>query len=72
MWHNPWLLLISVFFIINKQLLLYQELQIKIAFWYVFSFLFFTFSESFQTASINMIAILMMSTKLATPRASSK
>ena len=57
-WHHH-------FFIRNSQALLYQEIQIQIAFWYIISF-FLTFLESSKIFLINLDIILMMSAKMAT------
>ena len=54
------------FFIGNQQILLYQKMQIQIAFWYMIS-KYFNFFESLKTFLINMVKILMMLAKLATP-----
>ena len=53
------------FFIKNQQILLYQELKIKIAFWHIISNSF-NFFESLETVLINIVTILMMSAKMAT------
>ena len=53
-------------FIENQQILLYQEIQIQIAFWYIIS-IFLTFLESLKIFLINVVLILMMSAKMATP-----
>ena len=37
MWHTPWILLISAFFIRNEQFSLYFKIQTKLTFWYIFS-----------------------------------
>ena len=37
LWHTPWVLLTSAFFTKNQHILLYQEIQIQIAFWYITS-----------------------------------
>ena len=50
----------------NHKILLYQEIQIQIAFWYVIS-IFFTFLESLKIYLINLTLILMISAKMATP-----
>ena len=52
------------FFIRNQQILLYQEIQIQIAFWYIISNSF-NFFESLKIVLIKMVTILMMSAKLA-------
>ena len=54
------------FFTRNKQILLYQELQIQIAFWYIISNSF-NFSWVLEIFLINLVIILMMSAKMATP-----
>ena len=52
------------FFTENWQLLLYQEIQLYIAFRYIISNSF-KFCESLSVVLINMVAILIMSVKLA-------
>ena len=52
------------FFIRNQQILLYQEIQIQIAFWYIISNSF-NFFESLKIVLIKMVTILIMSAKLA-------
>ena len=54
------------FFIGNQQILLYQEIQIYIAFWYIISNSF-KFFESLKIFLINLVIILMMSAKMTTP-----
>ena len=54
------------FFTINQKILLYQEIQIQIAFWYIISNSF-NFSWVFKDFLINLVIILMMSAKMATP-----
>ena len=54
------------FFNRNQQILLYQEIQIQIAFWYIISNSF-NFSWVFKDFLINLVIILMMSAKIATP-----
>ena len=54
------------FFTGNQQILLYQEIQIQIAFWYIISNSF-TFSWNFEDFSINLVIILMVSAKMPTP-----
>ena len=49
----------------NQQLLLYQEIQIQTAFWYIISNSF-NFSWVFKSFLITLIIILMMSAKMAT------
>ena len=51
------------FFTGNQQILLYQEIQIKIAFWYIISN---SFDFSWVFFLINLVIILMMSAKMAT------
>ena len=46
--------------------MLYQKTQIHIAFWFIISN-YFNFFESLKIFSINMVATLMMSAKVATP-----
>ena len=53
------------FFTRNQQILLYQEIQIRIAFWDITSN-FLTFLESLKIVLINMVTNLMMSAKMAT------
>ena len=60
-WHTLEFCYISIFFTENQQLLLYREIQI----WIVFQYL--TFIESLMVVLINIVTILMMSAKLATP-----
>ena len=50
----------------NQQILLYQEIQIHIAFWYIISNSFNFSLKSLKIFLINMIIILIMSTKMAT------
>ena len=57
--------LIFDFFIGNLQILLYQEIQILIAFLYIISNSFNIF-WIFKDALINIVTILMMSAKMAT------
>ena len=59
-WHTPWVQLISVFFTENKQILLYQEIQIYIPF-------YLTFIESLKVFLINIVTILIISAKISTP-----
>ena len=54
------------FFTINQKILLYQEIQIQIAFWYIISNSF-NFSWVFKDFLMNLVIILIMSTKMATP-----
>ena len=54
------------FFIGNQQFLLYQDIQIQIAFLLIVSNSF-NFSWDFKDFLINMVIILMMSAKIATP-----
>ena len=54
------------FFPGNQQILLYQEIQIHIAFWYIISNSFNFSLKSLKIFLINMIIILIMSTKMAT------
>ena len=55
------------FFTGNQQFLLYQEIQIQIGFWYIISNCF-NFSWVFKYFfSINLVIIMMMSAKMATP-----
>ena len=54
------------FFTRNQQILLYQEIQIQIAFWYIISNSF-NFSWVLEIFLINLVIILMMSAKMATP-----
>ena len=65
-WHTAWFLLTSPFFNRDQQILLYQEIQIYIAFWYIIPNSF-NFSWVLKIVLINMATILMMSTKIATP-----
>ena len=53
------------FFTGNQQIILYQEIQIKIAFSYIISNLL-TFFESLKISLIQMVTILLMSAKMAT------
>ena len=53
------------FFTENQQILLYQEISMYSAFWYIISYSF-NFFESLKIFLINMAAILMMSAKTAT------
>ena len=57
---------INFFFTGNQQILLYQEMQIYIAFWNIISN-FFTLFESLKIVLINMVTILMISAKMANP-----
>ena len=52
------------FSIKNQQFLLYQKIQIQTALWYI---ILLTFFESLKIFLTNMVTILMMSAKLATP-----
>ena len=54
------------FFTGNQQILLYQEIQIQIAFWQVISNSYNFFFESLKIVLRNMVTILMMSAKIAT------
>ena len=54
------------FFIGNQQTLLYQEIQIQIAFWYIILILL-TFLEFLKIFLINMAISLIMSAKMAPP-----
>ena len=63
MWHTPWVLLTSPFFTGNQQILLYQEIQIKVTFWYIISN---SFNFFFQSLKIVLINMLMMSAKMGT------
>ena len=36
-WHTSWVLLTSVFFTENQQILQYQEIKMQISFWYIIS-----------------------------------
>ena len=54
------------FFTRNQQIFLYQEIQIQIAFWYIVSNCF-NFYWVFKNFLINLVIILMMSAKMATP-----
>ena len=53
------------FFTGNQQILLYQEIQIQIAFWYIISNSF-NFSWICKYFLINLVIVLMMSAKMAT------
>ena len=57
---------INIFFTENYHLLLYQEIQIQILFRYIF-LIPLTFHETLRIVLINMVTILMISTKIATP-----
>ena len=50
---------------ITRQMLLYQEMQIQMALWYIISSSF-NFFESSKIVLINMVTILMMSAKMVT------
>ena len=52
-------------FIGNQQILLYQEIQIQIAFWYIVSNSF-NFLEPLKIVLINTATILMISAKMVT------
>ena len=54
------------FFTENQQILLYQEIQIQIAFWYIISNSF-KFYWVLKIVLINMVTVLMMSAKMTTP-----
>ena len=54
------------FFTGNQQTLLYQEIQILIPFWYIIS-ISFNFLESLRVVLINMVTVLIISAKMATP-----
>ena len=54
------------FFTGNQQILLYREMQILIAFWYIISNSFNFFWVFIKIALINMVIILLMSAKMAT------
>ena len=60
--HTLRVLLTSAFF---HSILLYQEIQIQIVFWYIISNSFDVF-ESLRIVLTNMVTILMMSAKMAT------
>ena len=62
-WHTLEFCWHQHFFIINRQVFLYQEIQMQIAFWYIMSN-YCNFSWVFI---INMSTISVMSTKMATP-----
>ena len=66
-WHTPWILLISAFFTRNQQILLHQEIQIWIAFWYIisnsFKFYYWIFKDCFNKHGYN----LMMPANIAAP-----
>ena len=65
--HTPLVLLTSAFFVIsteNQQILLYQEIQIYTAFWYIISNSF-NFFESLKISLIKIVTILIMSAKMA-------
>ena len=64
-WRIPWVLLTSAFFTENQQILLYQEIQMKISFWCVISN-FFKLFWVFKDWLKNMVTILMTSAKMAT------
>ena len=57
---------ISIFYTRNLQIFLYQEIQIQIPFGYIISTIS-NFSESLRIVLINMVTILAMSAKMATP-----
>ena len=56
---NPWVGWHQCFFSRNHKILLRQEIQIKIAFWYKISSSF-NFFESLKIALTNMVTILMI------------
>ena len=56
-------MLASASFTENQQIWLYQEMQVKIGFWYI-TFTSFHFFESLKIVSINMGTVLMMSAKM--------
>ena len=64
-WNTPDFWWSQHFFTGSQQILLYQEIQIKIAFWYII-FNSFDFSSVFKSFLINFIIILMMSARMAT------
>ena len=53
------------FFMGNQQILLYQEIPIQIAFWFII-YILLTFFGSLKIFLVNMVTILMMSAKIAT------
>ena len=53
------------FFTRNQEILLYQEIQIQTAYWYIISNSFNLFWV-FKVVLINMVSILIMSAKMAT------
>ena len=55
----------NIFFTRNQQILLYEEIQIQIAFWFIISN-FSTFFVSLKIFLINTYTILTMSTKMVT------
>ena len=64
-WNSPWVLLTSAFFDRKLEILLYQKIQILIAFWYIISNSLNIFWV-LKDVLINMVTILVMSTKMAT------
>ena len=65
-WHTPWVLLTSAFLHGKSANLLYQEIHLHIAFWFIIS-IYFNFYWIFIDCFNNMVKILMMSPKMATP-----
>ena len=53
------------FFTGNQQIFLCQQIQVKIAFWYIIS-IYFNFFDWLYILIINVVKILMMSAKMAT------
>ena len=64
-WNSPWVLLTSAFFDRKLEILLYQKIQILIAFWYIICNSLNIFWV-LKDVLINMVTILVMSTKMAT------